>query len=171
MRIADWLVNGTILLVCGFVVQSMLRTKQSPVVGDQPQVLRAGDRIGSPPELHLDAAERTLIMVVQKSCSYCAQSIPFYQQLAKDIGTSPGDTQLLVASRDDLDSSRRYLQENRIDITKVIALDRQLTKLLRILGTPTLILVTRDGEVRHTWFGKLSESGEHEVRAALQLSP
>lgn len=122
-----------------------------------PKEIARGTKI-TVPETDFQANGKTLLLVLQKGCKYCTESMPFYKTLlqqapekgVKIVGVFPG-------TRED---SLAYLNENGITLPEI----RQTSlNSVNVRGTPTLILVNDKGEVSNSWVGKLPAEKEKEV--------
>lgn len=129
----------------------------APADDHGPKEIAKGTKM-TVPETDFQANDKTLLVVLQKGCKYCTESMPFYKTL---LNQAPGKGVKIVAvlpgSRDE---SKAYLNENGIDLPEV----RQASlKSVNVGGTPTLILVNDKGEVSNSWVGKLPPEKEKEV--------
>lgn len=104
-------------------------------------------------------SSKTLVMVLSTSCRFCTDSIPFYQKLSKQKGTR-SDIRLLVLLPQTAEESGRYLSEHGISVDEV---RRAQPSEVYAKGTPTLIVVDREGKVIDSWVGKLPPEKEDEV--------
>jgi len=96
---------------------------------------------------------------LEKKCPYCAESAPFYQQLAREAGQK-GRIRLMVVLPQDVSEGKEYLNSLNVPINEI----RQSSlEVLGVKGTPTLILLNNKGEVMHSWAGKLPPPQETEV--------
>jgi len=102
---------------------------------------------------------QTLLLVLEKGCPYCTASAPFYQRLAREATQNSG-VQLVAVLPQEVPESKQYLSDLDVPIPEV---KQSGLELLGVHGTPTLILVNRNGEVTESWAGKLSPEKETEV--------
>ena len=103
--------------------------------------------------------ELTLLVVLSTRCPYCTESASFYQQLVRDTAQMRG-VQLIAVLPQEGSESKQYLSNLNVQLNEV----RQAgLEELGVQGTPTLILVNRNGEVVQSWAGKLPPEGEAEV--------
>ena len=108
--------------------------------------------------------EQTLLLVFDKGCPYCTASAPFYQQMVRETDQKR-TVQLIAVLPQDISEGKQYLSDLNVSIPEV----RQSEfKALGVRGTPTLILVNRNGEVVQSWAGKLSSKEETEVLKRLE---
>ena len=121
-----------------------------------------GPEVGSKVELaglDLSVEDRTLLLVLQKGCHFCAESGPFYQRLAREAAERGGRVKLLAVLPQDADEGRRYLSELGVPVERVA---QASPGSLDVTGTPTLIMLDR-GKVSDVWVGKLTADREREV--------
>lgn len=106
---------------------------------------------------------RTLVLALQKDCHFCTESAPFYKRVVENAARS-GKVRLVAVMPNNSKDAGSYLKRLDIPIEDVhqIPLD-----VIRVRGTPTLILVDHSGVVANVWFGKLDEGRELEVLSQL----
>lgn len=107
---------------------------------------------------------RTLLLVLQKGCHFCAESAPFYQRLAREAG-GRAQVHLVAVLPQEVSEGRQYLDEMNVPIEEV---KQAAPSSLGVRGTPTLILVNHAGEVLDVWQGKLPTEDESKVLNRLQ---
>jgi len=118
----------------------------------------AGSKI-SVPGVDWASNEQTLLLVLEKKCPYCRESAPFYQQLAREADQKRS-VRLIVVLPQDVAEAKEYLSSLNVPIPEV----RQSSlEALGVKGTPTLILLNKNGEVMQSWAGKLPPEQETEV--------
>lgn len=108
--------------------------------------------------------ERTLVLVISTDCHYCHESLPFYQKLSQETARR-GDTQLIAVLPQDSATGEKYLESNDVAVRRVVQANPPN---LGIGGTPTLLLVDRNGAITDTWFGKLAADQEQKVFGRVQ---
>lgn len=107
----------------------------------------------------LSKSDRNLLLVLSTSCRFCSESAPFYRRI---IETNSKNRRLnIIASfPQELTEVRKYLNENGIGVDEVI---KSNPSEVPVKGTPTIILMDRNGVVLETWAGKLMPEIEDEV--------
>lgn len=138
--------------VCVVFVRWYLGKRQPRFQGIKP-----GDR------LHSDLIgwgkhDRTLILAMRVGCAFCERSMPFYKRLADMERDGAIHVHIVAALPDDASAARAFLNAQgltSIDFVPGIPLNR-----LDLAGTPTVILVDKDGLVLNVWLGLLSKRGE-----------
>jgi len=155
------IIIAAVLLVALAVNRFFLSPKRAPL--DQVAThLKAGDKV-TLPGFDWTRSERTLVMALSVNCRYCTESAPFYQHLTAEISKHP-NTHLVSVLPQPTEAGRKYLSELGITIEDV----RQIPLgVVGVAGTPTLILVDKEGIVKKVWIGKLPESAQSEVISQL----
>lgn len=159
----ELLANAAIILVAGLLTVVLVR---GLFYRNQPRPMsqiQAGTRI-SVPDTDWAQNDQTLLIILQKGCHYCAESASFYQRLAREVN-SRKKTQLVAVMPQAPTESLEYLSGLSVPINNV----RQATLgVLQVAGTPTLMMVNREGIVTDVWIGKLSPQKESEVLSKIQ---
>ena len=99
--------------------------------------------------------EKTLVMAISSTCHFCTESAAFY----RDIRTRTRVHTVAVLPQN-LNEGRNYLSNLGVQVDEVL---QAPLNSIDVSGTPTLILVGRDGTVIRTWLGKLPPDLEKEV--------
>lgn len=139
-----------------FLIQNFLFSKQSP----QPQApkdIAKGTKINLS-NIDWVSNQKTLLLVMQKGCHFCTESMPFYKTLVQRA--SEKGVKVIAVLPNSLEESTGYLTDNGLQIQDV----RQTSlSSVDVQGTPTLILLNEKGEVSNSWIGKLLPNKEQEV--------
>jgi thioredoxin-related protein len=113
------------------------------------------------PDVDWKASDQTLVLVLSTTCHFCTESTPFYKQV---IQKRKGRTRLIAVLPQSVEAGRKYLADLGIAVDDV----RQAPpSSLGVQGTPTLLLVNKDGVITSSWRGKLRPEKELEVIAKL----
>ncbi len=99
--------------------------------------------------------EQTLVMAISSTCHFCTESATFYRLIR--TRTRVHTIAVLPQS---VDEARNYLSNLGVQVDQV--LQAPLSS-IDVSGTPTLMLISRDGKVIRTWIGKLPPDLEKEV--------
>jgi hypothetical protein len=103
--------------------------------------------------------DRTIVMALSTGCRFCTESASFYKQLAQKRAEQ-GKVRLIAVLPQPIEAGRKYLSELGVSVDEV----RQLPpSSIGVHGTPTLLLVSKEGVVTGAWKGKLSPDKELEV--------
>jgi len=109
-------------------------------------------------------AERTLLLVVRKGCRFCEESMPFYKRLGDDTVISKR-VQLVIVAPDEELASREEFSTQQIRVDQVVK--RSLSG-LKVMGTPTAIVVNKQGRIEKVMAGRLDDKQQQELMSALK---
>ena len=130
----------------------------------EPNQIRVGDKLPNLDGWDWSAHERTLVLILRKGCHFCEDSAPFYQRLAvlqkQGVTTSP----VVAVFPDSADVVEHTVQSEGLEVRTVSGVSLEE---LKIVGTPTLLLVDKRGKVLNAWIGVLSPRQELEVIKAM----
>lgn len=156
--------NISVLLVSLLVLTTYLWAYYASKAAPQPAAgLQRGKTIVQLPKDIFDESSKALLLALNTNCGYCTESVPFYNQLAKDQQVA-GDPKITALFPNSASEVERFAQANGL---KVKAISSVNFGGLNVSATPTLILVDRDGKIIDFWIGKLSEEGQQEVLRAI----
>ena len=99
--------------------------------------------------------EKTLVMAISSTCHFCTESAAFYRDIR--ARTSVHTVAVLPQS---VNEGRNYLSRLGVQVDEVLQVPLSS---IDVSGTPTLMLVGRDGTVIRSWLGKLPPDLEKEV--------
>jgi thioredoxin-related protein len=135
----------------------------SPAAPAEVKSISAGEKI-SLPEMDWQKSRQTLLVVLSEGCHFCAESVPFYQRLAK-VASERGDVRLVAVLPQPPGEGQKYIDGLGVPIKDV---KQAALGSIHVKGTPTLILVDNAGVVINAWVGKLPSDQEAEVIGKLQ---
>lgn len=122
--------------------------------------LSVGTRL-SLPNVEWSRNDQTLVLALSNSCHFCTESAPFYQQLVRERAR----VRTIAVLPQAISESRKYLESLNLAFNDV----KQATlQSIGVEGTPTLILVDRNGAVLDSWVGKLSNIDESKVLSRMR---
>jgi hypothetical protein len=126
--------------------------------------LERGMVLESIPSVDYQSSKHTLLIALNTNCSYCRESLPFYRKLALANDLSGKPLRILAVFPNKTDEVAHYARENDLllDTVAEVELNR-----LRISGTPSMVLINRNGEVNDFWIGKLQDSETERLISAL----
>jgi rhodanese-related sulfurtransferase len=152
-------VNILLIVVClsllGILVKRYFVSPETP-----RKTLKTGDKI-SASDFALEKGRKSVLLFLQSNCKFCEESGKFYSEIsAKAIA----DTKIIaVFSSKDAEfesylnkSGLRNLETRKVDFAG-----------LGIEGTPTLAIVSDEGNIEKIWKGILSPNQELEVQRQL----
>ena len=166
-RVIECGANVGIVVVA--LMAGALMFRQAPARSSAPPVTRRAPAAGSAlklPDVTFRDADQTLVLVLSTACHFCSESGSFYRRIAgaaRRHGTS-----IVAVLPQPTDEAAAYLAKLGVSVDKVYQL--ALTA-VDTSGTPTLILVSRNGVVKKTWIGRLPADEEDEVLNAVEGLP
>ena len=100
------------------------------------------------------------MLALKPDCPYCERSVPFYRRLAAREPENRLAVHLLALVSSDAARTREYAASRQLGMQ--FQSDIDFSK-IKVLGTPTLVLVDPNGRVRKAWIGQLTPAEEAEV--------
>lgn len=158
---ANLMIIVVALLLCGVLVNRYVLSDSIVARSDQKGVM-PGDRI-SFDGIDWRESDRTLILALSTDCRYCTESIPFYQKLSEKRTQGSG-VRLITLMPQEVEGAKKYLTEHKVQVDGMAHISQSNTF---PKGTPTLILVGKDGAVIESWAGKLTTDRENKVLTAV----
>lgn len=149
-----------VLLIAIATRQYLLPKQTPPAQAHARKIPQSGDSVAL---ANVDWRKngKTLLLAVSTTCHYCTVSGPFYQRLVKEHGNA----QLIAVLPQTVGEGQTYMKKLGVEIADV----RQVSfNDLRIVGTPTLILIDEGGKVTDVWQGALQPDEENEVSSRLR---
>jgi peroxiredoxin len=163
MGILDKAANVGIILVCGAVVadiavrnmrpQSAAASAPSAANGPQlPNEYKPGEALGSLPGFAPKSDAKSLLFVVKSTCRFCTDSMPFYQRVVQEVRAAKTPVRLVGVCLESSEACTEYLKRHNLAMDLTLAVPQGT---LKVVGTPTLILVDEAGKVGKVWTGML----------------
>lgn len=149
------------IAVCVAVYKNYFRKNQSNPTGNNQ--IRIGIKV-SLPDVDWGKSHQTLVLALSTQCHFCSESAAFYQHLIQAKTGSEAFEVIAVLPQPE-SQGRQYLRELGVNIEQVKQIELQT---LGVQGTPTLLLVNKNGEVIDVWVGKLPQAKEVEVLERLR---
>jgi peroxiredoxin len=107
---------------------------------------------------------KSVVLALSDQCHFCTESAAFYQKLTTELAQRR-DVQVIAVFPPQVGDGKQYLGKLGVPISDV----RQAAfNSLGVRGTPTLMIVDRNGKVEQSWVGRLSPEKESEVLARLK---
>ncbi len=150
------------IVLTGVLVKKFVFSDTAATARIPKENIAAGTKINLP-AADWSANGQTLLLILSTDCHFCHESLPFYQRIIKQSADS-GRVKIAAVFPQDTETSREYLKANNVTVSRVFQANPPN---LGVGGTPTLLLVDKDGTVTQTWFGKLAAPEENQVLGQL----
>lgn len=160
LEVVTNLVLIALACVVGFHFLQARRTPENP----PPISPKVGDQLARLPAYDWKAHEHTLVLALRNGCRFCEESIPFYRRLAELEKSNQNNVHLIAVFPDDAGAVRRLMETHQLAVEAFPGIELSQMK---VEGTPTLILVDRQGRVSKVWIGQLEAAGQADVVAAI----
>ena len=128
-----------------------------------PAEIKVGENI-TLPNVNVNLKEHTILIALQPNCPYCTASADFYREIKKAAGENP-NFQTTVLFSSEAENEKEYL--NKIGLQS-LSTEKTSFDELKIIATPTVLVVGKNGMVESVWRGKLSPDREKEFIAQLK---
>lgn len=152
-----------VAILCAFLAVAALAVKRlrepSPAALHQPAV---GERV-SLQGVDWSKSGRSLILALSTGCHFCSESAGFYQQLVPSA-VSDG-VQVIAVLPQSVADSRSYLEKLGVKVPEIL---QSPLDSVEASGTPTLLVIDRQGRIQKAWVGKLGPDQEQQVVASLR---
>jgi peroxiredoxin len=155
-------VNVAVLVACIAIVFQVGRSALREQALAKPDEPISGTTIKDVGGLKFASARSTLILVTHSKCHYCQASLPFYKQLT--AAAHAAGVRVVGVSSEDIKVHRDFLEAGGLFLDDVISMKAAN---IRATGTPTLILVNRQGVIQESWIGQLPADKERHTISAV----
>lgn len=164
MRAKIEAVANVVVILLAVVIGTVFLRDRFATPAPQPSEVKAGDKLVGLDGWNWGAHDRTLLLVLRKGCHFCEDSAPFYQRLVAKQQQDAPNTAIVAVFPDTADAVKEVVQSEGLAVHALagVPLER-----LKVSGTPTLLLVDRNGTVLNAWMGMLSPRQELEVMRAM----
>ena len=163
----DVVTNIAILLTCVIASTVLVRREFfAPAPAPPPGTVNAGERFDALRAAVPAGAERAMVLALAPGCHFCNDSMGFYKDLIarRDRSRSPVKVVAAVSSGEARAPEASKLAASGVKPDAVVQLDFRAVKLQ---GTPTVLLVDRQGKVLSVWVGLLDARSQDQVLSRL----
>lgn len=115
------------------------------------------------PKVDYSSSDRTLVLFLSTHCKYCEMSLPFYRELNSGLSRNSAGRRIVAVFPQTAAEVKAFKDREKLDMDTVA--DTQLSD-FGVSGTPTLLLVGRDGNVIKSWVGAPAEQVKQAISAA-----
>lgn len=157
----DRVANICLIITCAIVGGRAISGTFRVASPSASSTYKQGDVIRDTPELGLSKAPLTLLMFTASTCHFCTASMPFYRRLTESARSR--GTRVVAVAAEPPDVNRTYLQKHGVSFETVVSSQKSSMK---IVATPTLVLVRTNGVVLGAWQGQLSDGAGERVMSA-----
>jgi hypothetical protein len=149
-------------------------TSRAPGLADESRAVRTSSVPPKAPEqgttlsvpgVSWGDSNQTVLLALSNKCHFCSESAPFYQRLAHDLAKR-SDVRLVAVFPQDVNASKKYLDDLGVPVAQVVQAPLDL---LQVRGTPTLVIVDKNGTVTQAWVGKLDAERESQVLGRIKI--
>jgi thioredoxin-related protein len=166
----DTAANVAIIVVCAIAAIVLIRNqffppRPAPQPGAPPRIEK-GERFEQLKAVVPVGTERALVVAVTPTCHFCDESMPFYKQLLDRRNQQSSAVKFIAAvptEQAKAEEAKKFADAGAAP-DGLVRLDFAAVK---VPGTPTLLLVDKQGKVLDVWVGKLEEDRQKEVLAVL----
>jgi hypothetical protein len=146
-----------LLLVCAVLVLPRILLKKGPTP------VAVGSHV-SLPGVDWTLRDHTLLLVLSTGCHFCSESAGFYKVLSQEAQKS-GTARLIAVFPQDTTAAHKYLDQMGLRVDAVLS---SSLSSVRVMATPTILLVDKQGVVTNSWMGRLTATKEAAVLSELK---
>ncbi len=164
----DTIANIAIIIVCVIasvvLVRNFFFQPQQPAGGQPPY--EKGERLEALQAALPAGADRTLVLALSPQCHFCTESMPFYKRLVDERNKKGSAVKVVaaVSQPEAREEEQKSFTSAGVQPDALIDIDFGTIK---VPGTPTVLLVDKQGKILDFWVGKLDEDAEEDVIASL----
>ena len=157
-------VANVVVILLAVVIGSVYLRDRFSAHGPEPNEVKAGNKLPRLEGWDWGDHDRSLVLVLKKGCHFCEDSAPFYQRLAAQQQGDRSNTAIVAVFPDAADAVNEVVQAEGLAVHALAGVPLDT---LKVSGTPSLLLVDRNGTVLNAWIGMLSPKQELEVMGAM----
>jgi thioredoxin-related protein len=165
----DTVANIAIIVTCAVALALMVNryffNKPAPLPGAPPQA-EVGEQFDQLRQVVPAGSEQALVVAVSPGCHFCNDSMPFYKRLIDERNQKGSGVKIIAAV-----PAEEAKAEEAQKFAAVGAQPDQFVHVdfasIKVPGTPTILLVDKQGKVLNVWVGKQESGGEEEILETL----
>jgi hypothetical protein len=151
-------VATNVAILCAFLLVAALAASRLFVhSANQPPHPTIGSKV-SLQSAHWSNSNRTLVLALSTGCHFCSESAEFYRRLVP--AAIHNGIRVIAILPQPVADGRAYL--SHLDVPAPEVLQSSLDA-VEVSGTPTLLLLDRQGRIEKAWVGKLDAEEEQQV--------
>ena len=128
-----------------------------------PLPFRAGQKAPIISGVDYSTSERTMVLFLSTNCGFCRQSAPFYRELSTKVASNKNRKLVGIFPQNAIEVAQ-YKQHEQFDFDVIS--DMPLGD-AGVSGTPTMLLVSRNGTVIRAWIGAPRPQEKEAIASAL----
>jgi hypothetical protein len=168
-KAANVAVIGLCVVVAGEIGYRHLGRSPGRSVGGAPQSVapgeyQVGEKIDGIPGYRAEPGKKVLLVVVKSTCGFCKSSMVFYRELGASVRRASAPVRLVGVCLEPPDACARFFKTYDVGMDVVVGVE---SNVMKVRGTPTLILADDLGIVRSVWKGALAPAAERAVIRAI----
>lgn len=148
------------IIVGTVFVRNMMTQPSQPNISNSSDTPRVGEQLPDMQKYKWASHEQTLVLALRKGCKYCEESMPFYRNLVELKQANKISANIISVFQDPEQLAQEVIKTEKLAVDVIS--DTKLSN-LKVNGTPTLILVDKQGKVLKSWVGKLPKNYEDQV--------
>ncbi len=165
MSLLDKAANVAIVVVCaaiaGDIALRHFRPQPAQAQGPQrPPEYKPGEVFPAIDGFRQEPGKSALLLFVRSTCRYCADSVPFYQELVKEVRASKAQVQVVGVCLEPGDKCAEFFESHEIALDTTVGAPQGVP---RIAGTPTLVMLDQAAKVKQVWIGALAAAQQKAV--------
>lgn len=154
----ELLTNLAVLIVALAIIATLVvnfyEHKRTPTLQSG---LARGQILPALGNLDYGASPETLIIALDARCTYCRESIPFYNKIIQANINQRSTTRIFAVFPNQKEEVESFVKQNNFNINTIPSVNFNAVKLR---GTPIMILVDSSGRVKNFWVGKIPQEEE-----------
>jgi thiol-disulfide isomerase/thioredoxin len=125
--------------------------------GSKPQPIAVGSKFKLK-DVNWKANGKTIVLALSTTCHFCTESAPFYRELVKKAEAH--NVRTIAVFPQSPTEATTYLTAEEV---KVGSIQQSLLPDIQVSGTPTVLLIDENGQVKAVWIGKLPAEREKDL--------
>lgn len=175
--IAVQVLLGVMILASLLLIRQNLQLRQA-LIPEGPNTLEIGTTLTAftanslNGEMSVDygpSQKGKIFLYLSPRCDYCARQMPIWHELLQKVDKSDFDIYAVTRDTEALEPLRQYLKNQGLERLPVILAPERIWRGHRLYGTPTTLVVSRDGTVLGQWRGVWGLEVREEARSVLGI--
>jgi thioredoxin-related protein len=163
-RLLELATNIAVLLVAigisAYFLTRYYHRRNVPEASELTKGLEKGETLPAIKGLTYADSPRTLLIVMNIHCGYCAESVQFYNRIVEAQTNTKTAIRILALLPNSEDEVKKFASDHQM---KVVASSQVDLSKLNLSGTPTLLLIDSAGKIQEFWLGELSSESQDQV--------